>query len=116
MGQAVKIVELAERMIRLSGLEPGQDIDIVFTGMRPGERLNEILFAHLEPLAEIGIAGIMAARPNELPIALIRKWIKALQEAVAGNDIATVKTVLAAVVPESASSTNGSTATAARQQ
>ncbi len=45
MGQPVKIVELAERMIRLSGLEPGHDIDIVFTGMRPGERLNEILFA-----------------------------------------------------------------------
>ncbi|HJZ21468.1 MAG TPA: SDR family NAD(P)-dependent oxidoreductase, partial [Bradyrhizobium sp.] len=41
MGQPVKIVELAERMIRLSGLEPGQDIEIVFTGMRPGERLNE---------------------------------------------------------------------------
>ena len=45
MGQPVKIVDLAERMIRLSGLQPGHDIDIVFTGMRPGERLNEILFA-----------------------------------------------------------------------
>ena len=49
MGQPVKIVDLAERMIRLSGLEPGHDIDIVFTGMRPGERLNEILFASEEP-------------------------------------------------------------------
>jgi len=103
MGQAVKIVELAERMIRLSGLEPGQDIDIAFTGMRPGERLNEVLFAHQEPLAEIGISGITAARPNELPITLMRKWIKALQEAVAGNDIVAVKAVLVAVVPESAS-------------
>ena len=45
MGQPVKIVELAERMIRLSGLQPGIDIEVVFTGMRPGERLNEILFA-----------------------------------------------------------------------
>ena len=42
MGQPVKIVDLAERMIRLSGLQPGYDIDIVFSGMRPGERLNEI--------------------------------------------------------------------------
>ena len=49
MGQPVKIVDLAERMIRLSGLEPGRDVDIVFTGIRPGERLNEILFAHEEP-------------------------------------------------------------------
>src|SRR5262249_30837984 len=45
MGQPVKIVDLAERMIRLSGLEPGKDVEIVFTGIRPGERLNEILFA-----------------------------------------------------------------------
>ena len=54
MGQPVKIVDLAERMIRLSGLEPGIDIEIVFTGMRPGERLNEILFASEEPTVEIG--------------------------------------------------------------
>src|SRR5258708_5958627 len=49
MGQPVKIVELAERMIRLSGLEPGLDIEEVFSGMRPGERLNETLFASQEP-------------------------------------------------------------------
>src|SRR5204862_3583184 len=41
MGQQVKIVELAERMIALSGLEPGRDIEIEFTGIRPGERLHE---------------------------------------------------------------------------
>src|SRR5207302_3340226 len=64
MGQPVKIVDLAERMIRLSGLQPGYDIEIVFTGMRPGERLNEILFANEEPTVEIGIAGIMAAKPT----------------------------------------------------
>ena len=40
MGQPVKIVDLAERMIRLAGLEPGRDIDIVFTGVRPGERMR----------------------------------------------------------------------------
>ena len=53
MGQPIKIVDLAERMIRLSGLEPGRDVDIVFTGIRPGERLNEILFAHEEPSSRI---------------------------------------------------------------
>ena len=45
MGQPVKIMDLAERMIRLAGFEPGVDIEIVVTGVRPGERLNEILFA-----------------------------------------------------------------------
>ena len=63
MGQPVKIVDLAERMIRLSGLEPGRDIDITFTGIRPGERLHEILFAREEPTAPIGIDGIVAAKP-----------------------------------------------------
>src|SRR5450631_4373230 len=79
MGHPVKIVELAERMIRLSGLEPGHDIEIVFTGMRPGERLNEILFASEEPAVEIGVAGIMAAKPNEPPMQALRKWIAALK-------------------------------------
>src|SRR5882757_4611629 len=86
MGQPVKIVDLAERMIRLSGLQPGHDIDIVFTGMRPGERLNEILFATEEPAAEIGVAGIMAAKPNEPPMASLRKWIAALEWAIAGSE------------------------------
>src|SRR5438045_8276676 len=65
MGQPVKIVDLAERMIRLSGLQPGHGIEVVFTGMRPGERLNEILFATEEPTTDIGASGIMAAKPNE---------------------------------------------------
>jgi O-antigen biosynthesis protein WbqV len=100
MGQPVKIVDLAERMIRLSGLQPGHDIDIVFTGMRPGERLNEILFATEEPTVEIGLAGIMAAKPNEPPMASLRKWIAALQDAMSKDDHLTVKAVLKDAVPE----------------
>jgi FlaA1/EpsC-like NDP-sugar epimerase len=100
MGQPVKIVDLAERMIRLSGLQPGHDIDIVFTGMRPGERLNEILFATEEPAVEIGVAGIMAAKPNEPPMASLRQWIAALEQAIARDDRATIKAVLKDAVPE----------------
>jgi len=100
MGQPVKIVELAERMIRLSGLQPGHDIDIVFTGMRPGERLNEILFAHEEPPLEIGVAGVMAAKPNEPPMQSMRKWIAALQQAIVRDDRSTIKAVLKDAVPE----------------
>jgi FlaA1/EpsC-like NDP-sugar epimerase len=100
MGQPVKIVELAERMIRLSGLEPGHDIEIVFSGMRPGERLNEILFASEEPAIEIGVAGIMAAKPNEPPMQTLRKWITALEQAIAKDDRATIKAVLKDAVPE----------------
>jgi len=100
MGQPVKIVELAERMIRLSGLQPGHDIDIVFTGMRPGERLNEILFTREEPPVEIGVAGIMAAKANEPPMQSMRKWIAALQQAIIRNDRASIKAVLKDAVPE----------------
>jgi O-antigen biosynthesis protein WbqV len=100
MGQPVKIVDLAERMIRLSGLQPGFDIEIVFTGIRPGERLHEILFASEEPPVEIGVAGIMAAKPNEPPMQALRKWIAALEQAIANDDPATIKTVLKDAVPE----------------
>jgi FlaA1/EpsC-like NDP-sugar epimerase len=100
MGQPVKIVDLAERMIRLSGLQPGYDIDIVFTGMRPGERLNEILFASEEPSVEIGVAGIMAAKPIEPPMAMLRKWIAALEQAIDKDDLVTIKSILKDAVPE----------------
>jgi FlaA1/EpsC-like NDP-sugar epimerase len=100
MGQPVKIVDLAERMIRLSGLEPGHDIEIVFTGMRPGERLHEILFANEEPPVEIGVAGVMAAKPNEPPPQSLRKWIAALEQAIERDDPATIKAVLKDAVPE----------------
>ncbi|WP_024519744.1 nucleoside-diphosphate sugar epimerase/dehydratase [Bradyrhizobium sp. Tv2a-2] len=100
MGQPVKIVDLAERMIRLSGLQPGYDIEIVFTGMRPGERLNEILFASEEPPVDIGVAGIMAAKPNEPPMQALKKWIAALEQAIERDDPTTIKAVLKDAVPE----------------
>ena len=100
MGQPVKIVDLAERMIRLSGLEPGLDIEVVFTGMRPGERLNEILFASAEPTVDIGVAGIMAAKPNEPPMTTLRNWLAKLEAAIANNDRATIRVVLKDAVPE----------------
>jgi O-antigen biosynthesis protein WbqV len=100
MGQPVKIVDLAERMIRLSGLQPGYDIEIVFSGMRPGERLNEILFASEEPSIEIGVAGVMAAKPNEPPMQVLRKWLAMLEEAIAKDDRATIRAVLKDAVPE----------------
>ena len=74
MGQPVKIVDLAERIIRLSGLEPGRDIKIAFTGIRPGERLHEILFAREEEMTEIGIPGIVAAKPVQPSLEAIRGW------------------------------------------
>ena len=52
MGQAVRILDLAEDLIRLSGLEPHRDIEISYTGIRPGEKLTEELWDEGTPLAQ----------------------------------------------------------------
>ena len=100
MGQPVKIVDLAERMIRLSGLEPGRDIDVVFTGTRPGERLHEILFAREEPTAPIGIEGIVAAKPVSPSLPAMRGWLAALEQGLAREDRSVVFGVLRNAVPD----------------
>ncbi len=100
MGQPVKIVELAERMIALSGLEPGRDIRIEFTGIRPGERLHEILFARNEPTVEIGIAGIVAAKPDNPSVESMRRWLATLEQGIARNDRSVIYGVLRDAVPD----------------
>jgi O-antigen biosynthesis protein WbqV len=100
MGQPVKIVDLAERIIRLSGLEPGRDIKIAFTGIRPGERLNEILFARGEETSEIGIPGIVAAKPVSPSLETIRAWVATLEQGVTRGERAAIYNVLRDAVPE----------------
>jgi len=100
MGQPVRIADLAERMIRLAGFEPGEEIEIAFTGARPGERLNEILFARDEPrVALAGIDGVMAARPVFADRARLGGWVAALRAAVAAGDRAAAEAVFEAAVP-----------------
>jgi FlaA1/EpsC-like NDP-sugar epimerase len=62
MGQPVKLVDLAQDLIRLSGLQPGLDIDITFTGPRPGEKLFEELFGGEEAFARTRHDKIFVAR------------------------------------------------------
>ncbi len=100
MGQPVKILDLAERIIRLSGLEPGRDIEIAFTGMRPGERLHEILFAREEPSSEIGIAGIVAARPITPTMETMQAWLATLEHGLARGDRSAIYRVLRDAVPD----------------
>jgi O-antigen biosynthesis protein WbqV len=100
MGQPVKIVDLAERIIRLSGLEPGRDIQITFTGIRPGERLHEILFAREEVTADIGIPGIVATRPVQPSLEAIRAWAATLEQGLSRSERAVIYNVLRDAVPE----------------
>ena len=100
MGQPVKIVDLAERMIRLAGLEPGRDVDIVFTGARPGERMQEILFAREEPMADIGIVGVVAARPVQPSIESMRGWLAMLDQGLTREEREAIYRVLREAVPD----------------
>ncbi|MGA2842389.1 MAG: nucleoside-diphosphate sugar epimerase/dehydratase [Steroidobacteraceae bacterium] len=94
MGQPVKIVDLAERMIRLASLEPGRDVDIVFTGTRPGERMQEALFARGEQTVEIGFVGVVAARPAHPSIEAMRGWLAMLDQGLAREEREAIYRVL----------------------
>ncbi|NEU12041.1 polysaccharide biosynthesis protein [Methylobacterium sp. BTF04] len=101
MGQPVRIRELAERMVRLAGFEPGEDIEIVFSGSRPGERLNEILFGQEEPRVALdGIDGVMAAKPVFADRPVLEGWIDRLRRAVAVQDRAAAESVFDEAIPE----------------
>jgi FlaA1/EpsC-like NDP-sugar epimerase len=100
MGQPIRIVDLAERMIRLSGLDPGRDVDVVFTGIRPGERLREILFAHEESAVDIGILGVVAATPVCPPVELVGGWLNKLKHGLAESERAAIDGVLHEAVPD----------------
>jgi O-antigen biosynthesis protein WbqV len=100
MGQPVKIIDLAERMIRLSGLEPGRDIEITFVGKRPGERLHEILFAREEPMSQVGIEGIVAARPMSPSLDAMRGWLAALEQGLVRGERSVIYGILRDAVPD----------------
>ncbi len=101
MGEPVKIVDLARDMIELSGLEVGHDIDIVFTGMRPGEKLFEELFIsgeEYEPTCHKKIAIAVNASNGINP--LLDKAIEDLTEAANTHSKATIIHLLQTLVPE----------------
>ena len=78
MGKSVKIIELAKKMIRLSGLVPNQDISIEFSGLRPGEKLYEELLNDLENTRPTHHEKIMVANVREYNFHDINKHIMEL--------------------------------------
>jgi FlaA1/EpsC-like NDP-sugar epimerase len=99
MGQPVRIVDLARDMIRLSGYKVGEDIDIVITGLRPGEKLYEELFIEGEQYERTQHEKILIARnaSQHVPVNL-NFTINALSEAAARNDAQLIVSLLEQVV------------------
>lgn len=99
MGKPIKIVDLARQMIRLSGLRPDKDIQLTFTGLRPGEKLFEELFYQNEALEKTPHASIMKAAESSFP-AYGEQELRALVAAALARDAKKSKEMLSKLVPE----------------
>lgn len=100
MGKPVRIVDLAERMIQLAGFRPGVDIDIVFTGLRPGEKLYEELFDSTEVQEAKTDDGYVVASPRVIDRSLLLRTLAGLEAAVDSEDVGRALELLRHIVPE----------------
>ena len=100
MGKPVKILDLAERMIRLSGLEVGRDIEIRFTGLRPGEKLFEELLNDGENVIGTDHAHIMIGKVRTYDLADIMQKISALEQMFDEQDNFAIVKKMKEIVPE----------------
>lgn len=88
MGEPIKIVDIARRMIRLAGLEPDRDVKISYVGLRPGEKLFEELFNHLEARHSSSLAGVFEACPAAMPLGKLQRAFDQIERAAGvGNAV-----------------------------
>lgn len=100
MGKSVKIVELAKKMIRLSGFKPNEDIEIKFTGLRPGEKLYEELLNDLENTLPTHHEKIMIAKVRENNFNVVSLKLAELKERLATQNKNEVVYQMKLIVPE----------------
>ena len=100
MGEPVKVDYLARQLIRMSGLIPGKDIDIVYTGLRSGEKLDEELFHYDEKLAVTTHEKIRLAESRSVDSEKIKEGIEELMEASRNADSVRMRDILQCLVPE----------------
>jgi FlaA1/EpsC-like NDP-sugar epimerase len=100
MGEPVQIVRLAEELIRLSGLRPYEDINIAFTGLRPGEKLSEALLLAGEGIQPTSHEKISVARATHCDLNTLNLKLEKLNQAAKELDVDSVVAMLKEIVPE----------------
>lgn len=99
MGEPIKIIDLARDLIQLSGFEPGVDIEIQVSGMRPGEKLYEELLTAEEGTDASRHEKIFVARKTGLPAAHLERLVHELLQAARRHDAHQIRTVLKQIIP-----------------
>jgi FlaA1/EpsC-like NDP-sugar epimerase len=110
MGEPIRILDLAENMIRLAGLAPYEDIDIQFTGLRPGEKLIEELNRKSETMLASSQEKMQIIHERPLAWDEIADWIRELESLLSVREEAEVVAHIRRLAPEyNPSSNNGKT-------
>jgi FlaA1/EpsC-like NDP-sugar epimerase len=100
MGQPVRIVDLARNLIRLSGLQPDQDIRIIYTGLRPGEKLFEELMLEGEGVKPTSHPKIRVLDGGPVGIGQVRLWLDELSALVEAKNVYGLVQTFQRIVPE----------------
>ena len=98
MGEPVKILDLATNLIKLSGYRVGEDIEIKFTGLRPGEKMYEELLMNEEGLKETANKMIFIGKPIEFDEEQFREQLKELEQA-AVDETSDIRAEVEKIVP-----------------
>ena len=100
MGEPVKIMDMAKKMVRLSGLKLGKDIEINVTGLRPGEKLYEELLASSENTLPTHHPKILRAKVNTFSHKAIKEQLNLLTEIMIDGDVVGMVRKVKNIVPE----------------
>jgi len=100
MGEPVRILDFARRIIEEHGLVPGTDIEIKFTGLRPGEKLYEEIFLDTDKLIKTGADGVLLASPAMIDLPLLNPRLSDVVSHALGGDLDALDEAVHHLVPE----------------
>jgi FlaA1/EpsC-like NDP-sugar epimerase len=100
MGKPVSILQLADKLIRLCGKVPGQDIEIRFTGVRPGEKITEELFTSSEKVSAEQVGELFVVPPEPIDLDRFRRHLATMERDIHQLESAEVRERLRGLVPD----------------